>query len=212
MTLLVMGYLACTRGYEVCNSTRLPFVSDVIVSRESYDRLFLFLTVIMTFGVMMGNIKAFYKKLYDIVPDWINDLMLDLGTAACFALPMVGIFDDKKYLTYHFIAAGVFFLLFGIYCFMLGQNLYAYRDKYSLKEQSSITAIYYASWGIVVCIASMVITPLFDPFDINNRFWSVIAEWVTVIYFSNFFSIASLINTFYDTVHEFSNSTRLKYL
>ena len=37
---------------------------------------------------------------------------------------------------------------------------------------------------------------------------TAILEWATVLYFVNFFSIASLVNPFYDSVHEPKSLTK----
>lgn len=50
-TLLVMGYTACTDGTFTCTQNTFPAISDVIISKEMYNRIFLLLTTVMMFGV-----------------------------------------------------------------------------------------------------------------------------------------------------------------
>jgi len=200
-TLLAMGYLSCTDGTFVCNAQRFPMISDVIISKEMYNRVFLLMTTIIMFGVQQVNIRAFYKKLYGIIPDGNNDFLFDLGLVSCFALPMIGIFDEKSYITMHCISAGFFFGCFGIYCVLLGRYLWNNREKFPASEQRSISVMVWNTWGLM---AVLVLFGLSTQFAQHTAFCPI-SEWVLVIYYANFFAIASYTNQFYDSIHECGN-------
>jgi hypothetical protein len=198
VTLLTMGYLSCTDGTFVCNTERLPMISGVIISNEMYDRIFLLLTTIMMFGVMQVNVRAFYKKLYGIIPDSSNDSLFDLGIIACFALPCVGIFDEKSWKILHVISAGFFFACFGFYSFFLGRHLYNNISKFPEAEQRSIKMLSWHTWGLIFSLVMFCVTPLLP----RHAFLNPLFEWITVLYYANFFAFASVVNPFYDSVHQ----------
>ena len=64
-----------------------------ILAIKPYDRWFTFTATVYSFGVMQINMRAYFKKVYGLIPHKTNDRILYLGTASCVALPMVGVFD-----------------------------------------------------------------------------------------------------------------------
>lgn len=104
---------------------------------------------------------------------------------------MIGIFDEKSYITLHVISAGIFFGCFGIYCFLLGHYLYNNKDKFPATEQRSISILYWNTWGLMATLLLFVVSPLLG--DIRH-FVTPVSEWATVIYYANFFAIASYTN------------------
>ena len=197
-TLLVMGYLSCTDGTFVCNTKTFPMISDVIIAKEMYNRTFLLMTTIIMFGVQQVNIRAFYKKLYGIIPDGNNNFLFDLGLISCFALPMIGIFDEKNYITMHCISAGFFFGCFGIYCVLLGRYLWNNRDKFAASEQRSISIMVWNTWGLIAVLVLFGVSTQLP----HTTALCPLSEWALVLYYANFFAIASYTNEFYDSIHE----------
>ena len=92
-SLLIKLYLSCSAGTFECTTQNFPMVSTII-AQEMYNRLFIFLTAVFMFGVQQTNLRAFYKKLYGVIPNSQNDNMFWLGTASCLSLPLIGIFDE----------------------------------------------------------------------------------------------------------------------
>ena len=41
--------------------------------------------------------RAFFKKVYGIIPNKTNDRIMMTGVPALFALPCIGIFDEKEF-------------------------------------------------------------------------------------------------------------------
>lgn len=204
-TLLGMGYKTCTDGTFTCTQDFFPCISDVIITNEMYDRIFLLLTTVMMFGVQQVNIRAFYKKLYGIIPDSKNDFLLDLGIASCVALPLIGIFDEKNFLPMHITCAVIFFGCFAIYCILLSHHLSKNKASFPVGEQRAISIIFWVTWGIIGCGVFALITPF-----LGYRFWAPVAEWVTVLSFCNFFAVASYANSYYDSVHEYGTLIQKK--
>jgi len=150
------------------------------------------------FGVQQTNLRAFYKKLYGVIPNSQNDNMFWLGTASCISLPLIGIFDEHMWPIPHGISAVIFFISFGIYSVKLGRALYANTDKYSPSEEKSINKIFYATHYIMYSLGALLLSIIIYHSKSPTPFF----EWFVVLYYVNFFSIASFENTFYNTVHE----------
>ncbi|CDW83236.1 UNKNOWN [Stylonychia lemnae] len=197
ISLIVMGYFSCHNNDFECDLHDFPMVSTVI-ALPMYDRTFIILTTIMMFGVQQVNIRAFYKKLYGIIPDKQNDNMFNLGVVSCFALPLIGVFDEHKWGTIHGICAIAFFGCFGVYCVMLGNYLSANKDKFNPAESHSIDKMKQGSRVIVVLLAALLLSFIFY----HSKVPTPLIEWAVVLYYSNFFAIASYANGFYDSVHQ----------
>jgi Frag1/DRAM/Sfk1 family len=204
-TLIAMCYLSCQAGTFECTLHQWPMVSDVIC-QEMYNRIFILLTAVMMFGVQQVNLRAFYKKLYGVIPDSRNNLMFYLGMAYTTALPLIGIFDENMWSTLHGYSAGVVFVSFMIYASMLAHSLNANKDKYPAEEQSSITRLSNSVTTLVLLTAAFGL----GHFLYGSGGITAIFEWATVLYFVNFFTIASFDNPFYDSVHEPGKLVRTK--
>ena len=130
--------------------------------------------------------------------------MFWVGFASMVALPMVGIFDEKLWLPLHLVSAVVFFGGFMFYGILLSHHLHDNKDKFPAEEQASIAKIYGSVTGMVLIMAGFGISAiLWGPRGINALF-----EWALVLYFVNFFSIASFVNPFYDSVHKPGTPTK----
>ena len=66
-SLLIELYLSCSAGTFECTIHSFPMVSTII-AQEMYNRLFILLTTIFMFGVQQANLRAFYKRLYGVIP------------------------------------------------------------------------------------------------------------------------------------------------
>jgi hypothetical membrane protein len=82
------------------------------------------------------NIRAFYKKLYGIVPTKTNDRLFILGLLQCISLPLIGMYDEHAYVGRHCLFAFIFFMSVGFYSIMLGHVMYQYQDKFPQEEKS----------------------------------------------------------------------------
>jgi hypothetical protein len=84
-----------------------------------YNRTFILMTAVFMFGVQQVNLRAYYKQLYGKISNGRNDTIFYIGILSMVGLPMVGIFDEKMWVTLHYINAGLFFGGFMIYSRML---------------------------------------------------------------------------------------------
>ena len=162
-----------------------------------YDRTFLFLTSVFMYGVQQSNIRAYYRKLYGLITTKENDTMLCFGFASMVALPMVGFFDCKRSVVMHSVAALIFFGCFTVYGRLLASHLQRHKNKFPITEHHIIDRINTSSW-IMILITVSFITAINVYGDSG---FTGILEWATVLYFVNFFSIASFVNPYYDSVH-----------
>ena len=194
--LVGMGYRACSIGEVKCDREHIPYISKVLATNIMYDRIFLLLTIIMMFGVMQVNIRAYYKKLYGVISDAHNDKMMFVGLYTCFALPMIGVFDCKNYLPIHGFFAVTFFACFAFYGNMLGSALYKNIDKYPESQHKAIQTLKTHSYGLIIILLALGVAALV------NHVVAAILEWALVLYFINYFSIAAQTNEFYDSVHD----------
>ena len=197
VALLWMLYVTCTDGTFECSLTQFPMVSNVI-GLKMYDRTFLFMTSFLMFGANIGNIRAFYKKQYGVVPDGSNDLLLLLGLVASLSLPLIGVFDMYKWKLPHAVCAVLFFGCFGFYCNILASNLYAHRDRFPAEEQASISSMKtHARTLMILLVLTGLSALLHGP--------TAPIEWALVLYYVNFFGIASYANSFYSSVHAYED-------
>jgi hypothetical protein len=199
LALLSILYASCNdgTGEYVCSYAKFPMVSDVIC-QEMYNRIFILLTATFMFGVQQANIRAYYKKLYGKVSNTQNDVLFWFGIASMVALPMVGIFDEKMWSTFHVISAGIFFCGLLIYGTLLSGYVYKYRSQFPAEEQASIKSVNSSVFWMILITVSFFISGILH----GSKGITAILEWATVLYFVNFFSIASFVNPFYDSVHQ----------
>lgn len=149
------------------------------------------------FGVQQSNIRAVYKMMYGIITEGENNVMFWFGVISMVALPMIGIFDESRWGTLHGISAGIFFIGFLIYGTLLAKHLYANKEKFPAEEQAAIATIHTSVNTMFYITISFFISLLL----FGSKGLTAILEWATVLYFVNFFSIASFTNPFYDSVH-----------
>ena len=80
----------------------------------------------------------------------------------------------------------------------LGNALSANKDKFNPVESTSIDRLKSGSRVIVVLLVALLISIIFYHTNVPTP----LIEWAVVLYYSNFFAIASYANGFYDSVHE----------
>ncbi len=163
-----------------------------------YNRTFLLLTAIFMFGVQQVNLRAFYKQLYGKISNGRNDTMMYIGMVSMVGLPMVGMFDEKMWVTLHGISAGMFFGGFMIYARILSVAMNEVKDQFDQPTQAAIKSMNSNVTGLILTTVAFGISLALR----GSGGITAILEWATGIYFVNFFSIASYANPFYDSVHQ----------
>ncbi len=197
LTLILELFQTCLAGTFECSIHDFPMISTV-VRQEMYDRIFILQTSVYMFGVQQVNLRAFYKKLYGLIPDQQNDLMLCLGLVTCFSLVLIGIFDEKMWSQIHGVIAGAFFVSFGLYAYLLGRSLKANIDRFPASQHKAINKLYNASSWVMVGLVVFLTSVYLVKSDTPTPFF----EWVVVLYFLNFFALTGLDNEFYESVHQ----------
>ena len=201
-TLLVMLYLSCNDGTGdyVCTVDRFPMISDV-VAQTMYDRIFLLMTAVFSFGVQQVNIRAYYRKLWGLIPAADNDRLFWIGLASLAALPMVAVFDESWNGPHTFFAL-IVFICFSTYGRVLSNYLLAHKDAFSPADQRQIELLNIQSWVMVTVTAAF----LAAIHAWGSRGVTGILEWITVMLFFNFFCLASVVNPFFDSIRKPSSS------
>lgn len=201
VTLLCILVASCNdgTGQYVCTLQDWPMISDVI-NQEMYTRIFILETVIFMFSVQQANVRAYYKQLYGKIDESRNSCIMNWGIVAMVALPLIGIFDESRWTTVHGIMAGIFFGCFMIYSRQLSVALNEVKDQFDENTQKAIGTMYTHVTGIIVT------TLLFGASMAYKGHGGITAifEWIAVLYYLNFFQLASNANPYYDSVHEFT--------
>ncbi|CDW77895.1 UNKNOWN [Stylonychia lemnae] len=192
-----IAWRSCSLGQVQCDSKVWPMISDILALKP-YDRLFICLTTFYTLGIMQINMRAFFKKLYGIIPNKVNDRIFKTGIPALFALPMIGIFDEYDYRPIHYASAGTFFVSFTLYCVWLSNALYDNMDKFSEADKRSIRSLKNQTFIVIAACIGMIFSTFY--FGTVNRITPAL-EWFTALFVINFFMIISLTNPYYDSIH-----------
>lgn len=176
---------------------KLPMVSDVLCL-HIYDRIFVYLATFFCLAVQQANVRAFYKLLDGVAHADNNSRLFYLGVLPCFALPLVGIFDEHQFGKIHGMCALIYFGGIGIYSFFLARTFNTHKSVYPAEDQSNINTLAWLSWGILGIPALFGISA--NLYGVS--YWTTpFLEWATVLFTINFFIFASFSNPFYDTVH-----------
>lgn len=173
-------------------------VEEVLLFDEQANRIFLFVTTCFMWGVHQANIRAFYRTMYQIIPEQENDFLLLLGVVQCLTLPATAIFDKVSMPQIHFILDALLFGSAGAYMFLLSYKMNQNVDKFPAKLQPAIKFILMAAFGCVLLGALFGLTYYIYGTSTEAAF----TQWLMVVYYLNFFGVISFTNKFYETVHE----------
>ena len=173
-------------------------ISDVI-NQEMYNRTFILMTAMFMFGVQQVNIRAFYLLLNGKIDDSRNSNAMIFGVLSMLALPMVGMFDESLWTSVHGIFAGIFFGCFMIYGRQIAVALDEVKGQFDQNTQEAIGKMYSHVTGIIVTTVLFAVSFYLK----GHGGVTAILEWAAVLYYLNFFQLASLVNPYYDSVHEF---------
>jgi len=201
ISLILMLVVSCSNHQVECTLSDFPMVSYVIALNSMYDRIFILLVTTLMYGVQQANIRAFYKKLYGIIPDSNNNWLLFYGIFSIFSLPAIGLFDCHNWNKIHGTSAVIFFAFFGLYSYKLANYMSSNKDKFPTSEQASIASMKKASNTLFIILGSLGISIAIFGSKVPTPF----LEWACVLYYVNFFAIASSTNEYYDSVHEYSD-------
>jgi|NOAtaT_7_FD_contig_41_811955_length_827_multi_1_in_0_out_0_1 hypothetical membrane protein len=173
-------------------------ISDVI-NQEMYTRIFILLTCVFMFSVQQANIRAYYKQLYGKIDDSRNGNIMIWGIVSMCALPLIGMFDESLWTQLHGYLAGIFFGCFMIYSRQLSVAMTEVKGQFDEQTQKAIDTMCAHVTGIIVFTVLFATSMAIK----GHGGISAILEWITVLYYLNFFQLASNANPLFDSVHEF---------
>lgn len=177
-------------------------VSDVICL-VMFDRVWCILSTLFALTCMQVNIRAAYKHCWDIgaCKGW-NDACVIIGAVLCVSFPMIGYFDEHEYAGLHGFFATCFFSATCFYANILAHELWEHRDKIPSNYHNTIELLWYLGW--VMC-GILVIFGL--SFQVNLVFGPPVWEWALALLYINYYTIASLMNPYYDSIQPLDEST-----
>ena len=150
-----------------------------------------------------ADVRAFYYKLYPVASGCTNDCLLVLGLISTISLPSIGYFDEHTYGNIHNVLAVLFFGSVGLYAFIISNVMSSNKDLFPQDQWAEIDRMARFKW---IMMASLLALALSGTVGVGT--WTFpFFEWVTMLLYVNYFSILSMTNSFYDTVHE--ESTQL---
>lgn len=142
--------------------------------------------------------RAWFKKVYGLIPNKSNDRILWVGLPACVALPLIGIFDEHEYKPIHYLCAGIFFSCFTLYGVWLSDAMYENMQNFEESDRRSIKTLKNNVNGIFFSCLAMIFSTFY--FGTNGRITPAL-EWFTAFYVINFYAIMAYTNPFYDSIH-----------
>ena len=96
-------------------------ISDV-AALPIFDRVFILLNTIYFMGVHQVNVRSFYKRLSDAkIDEYTNRMLFYCGICSCISQPLIGVFDDVNWQSFHYMFASLFFVSAGTYTFTLAK-------------------------------------------------------------------------------------------
>jgi len=112
----------------------------------------------------------------------------------CISFPLIGYFDEHVYGTAHGILASIFFGSTCIYANILAHLLWENRAHINPALHDQVRLLYWLGW--IMC-GIMVVFALSWELHINPPVW----EWALALLYINYFTFASLMNPYYDSIH-----------
>ena len=95
--LFIELYLSCTvlGDYHCEYLATFPYISILIDTNKVYDRMFIFTSTLLMFGIIQENTRAYYSLLYGVIDAKINKALLYGGLLNTISMPLIGVFDWK---------------------------------------------------------------------------------------------------------------------
>ena len=143
---------------------------------------------------MQANVRAVYKLLYGKVSAKTNDRLALWGALLCVSFPLIGYFDGLNYPVMHPILALVFFASTCFYANKLSSVLHRHKDQFRASSHCMIDFLNGLGWAMLgVGIVLGIVWPL--------GFYPEVVEWTLAIMYVNYFTFASTLNDYYQSIH-----------
>jgi hypothetical protein len=122
-----MLMVSCAYGFNKCTWNSIPMISDVIAD-PIFDRVFILLNTGYFVGVHQVNVRSLYSRLHGIIPEKQNRRLFYVGLVSSFSLPMIGMFDNRKFVIIHKSFALIFFTSSAFYLSMMAYLKHKHRE------------------------------------------------------------------------------------
>jgi hypothetical protein len=114
----IMFTVSCKYDFNKCTWDSIPMISDVIAD-PIFDRVFILLNTAYFVGIHQVNVRSLYSRFHGIISDKYNDRLFYVGLVSSFSLPMIGVFDNRKFVIIHKGFAFIFFTSSAFYLSMI---------------------------------------------------------------------------------------------
>jgi hypothetical protein len=111
-------------------------ISDVIAD-PIFDRVFILLNTAYFVGIHQVNVRSIYSRFHGVISDKYNDRLFYVGLVSSFSLPMIGVFDNRKFVIIHKAFALIFFTSSAFYLSMIAYLKNKHREDLLSQLSSS---------------------------------------------------------------------------
>ena len=195
-SLLTMLGIACKAGTYECDlmNGEWPMVSDILCL-PLFDRVWCILTTWFCWGVMQVNVRAMYQVFHGIISPQANDWLAFWGVLCIISFPLIGYFDENDYWIPHITLAAIFFGSTTIYANRLAHYLHKHQSEFREEYQGRIKMLYTIGNIMIGNLVVLAVTWI-------NGWFPALFEWILAILYINFFTFASMMNNYYQSVHQ----------
>ena len=187
----IMLTVSCQYDFNKCTWESIPMISDVIAD-PVFDRVFILLNTAYFVGIHQVNVRSLYSRFHGIISDKYNNRLFYVGLISSFSLPMIGVFDNRKFVIIHKGFALIFFTSSAFYLSMIAYLKNKHRQELLSQLSSDVqhsTEENLKKWGGKIVfnfhyskLCSCVVVVLFLCVGIlGDSFWlCAVLEWTCV--------------------------------
>jgi hypothetical protein len=124
----IMLAVSCQYDFNKCTWESIPMISDVIAD-PVFDRVFILLNTAYFVGIHQVNVRSLYSRFHGIISDKYNNRLFYVGLISSFSLPMIGVFDNRKFVIIHKGFALIFFTSSAFYLSMIAYLKNKHRQE-----------------------------------------------------------------------------------
>ncbi len=124
----IMLTVSCKYDFNKCTWDSIPMISDVIAD-PIFDRVFILLNTAYFVGIHQVNVRSLYSRFHGIIREKTNDRLFYVGLVSSFSLPMIGVFDNRKFVIIHKAFALIFFTSSALYLSTIAYLKHKHREE-----------------------------------------------------------------------------------
>ena len=102
-------------------------ISDIIRD-PMFDRVFILMNTGYFIGIHQVNVRSLYSRFEGILSARLNHVLIIAGLISSFSLPLIGIFDNLRFVILHSLCAVTFFLSSAFYLSMQAYLMHKHRQ------------------------------------------------------------------------------------